>query len=255
MKSTIRLLLPLAALVALAGSPATASFGEIAASFPAPAPKPIALTWADGSLYCFCQTAPYLFWELGPTNGKVLGSFRFGKTAADTAGLAHDGKYFWAGNTATDYIYRFEWGGSVASSFKVNWDFGQGLTWSGLHLWATEIGTKWSHGYYQMRIDGKVIRSYTSFYELFDPAWDGENLWTGEYDDISEDYRVVGFNPVRGTVVGSFASPADEPWGAAYDGRYLWLSTAAGDGRLWKIDIRGVGVEPQSLGRVKTLFR
>jgi hypothetical protein len=254
MKYAIRLLWPALASAALVASPASAAFGEVAASFPAPAPKPIALTWADGSLYCFCQSPPYLLWEINPANGNVLGSFRFAKTGADTAGLAHDGKYFWAGNTETDYIYRFEWGGSVASSFKVNWDFGQGLTWSGFHLWGAAIGTKWSHGYYQMRLDGKVIRSFTSFYELFDLAWDGANLWAAEYDDMSESYRIVGFDAVKGTLVGSFATPADEPWGAAYDGRYVWLSTWADGGRLWKVDIRGVGVTPQSLGRVKALF-
>lgn len=255
MKLAVRILLVAAVSLALTGVSASARVGEIVASFASPAPKPIALTWADGNVYCFCQTSPYLIWKVGPRSGTVLGSFRFAKTGADTAGLAHDGKYFWAGNTATNYIYRFEWGGRVASSFKVNWNFGQGLAWSGFHLWGTEIGTKWSHGYYQMRVDGRVIKSYTSFYEIFDLAHDGLNLWTGEYDDVSKTYRIVGFEPVKGTVVGTFPAPADEPWGATYDGRYLWLSTLPDNGRLWKVDIRGVGVEPQSLGRIKTLFR
>jgi hypothetical protein len=240
---------------ALAGAPALGLFGEIVASFPSPAAKPMALTWADGNLYCFCQTSPYLIWKIGPDTGRVLGSFRFAKTAADTAGLAYDGKYFWAGNTATDYIYRFNWGGGVVSSFKASWNFGQGLTWSGLHLWGTSTGTQWSHPYYQMRVDGRVIRSYTSFYRLFDAAWAGEYIWMPEYDDISKTYRVVGYETEQGTLVGTFAPPAGEPWGMAYDGRYIWLSTFADGGSLWKFDIAGVNVKPQSLGRVKALFK
>jgi hypothetical protein len=255
MNGTVRLLLRAVIAVALTGSPAFAGFGQSVASFAAPAPRPIALAWADGNLYCFCETSPYLIWKIRPDNGKAIGSFKFAKTAADTAGLAYDGKYFWAGNRATEYIYRFEWGGRVASSFKAGWDFGQGLTWSGLHLWGTEKGSEWSHGYYQMRVDGKVIRSYTSAYELFDIAWDGSNLWAPEYDSVEKTYRVVGFKSSTGNLVGTFPAPANEAWGAAYDGTYLWLSTLADNGRLWKIDIAGVGVEPASLGRVKTLFR
>ncbi len=240
---------------ALAAGPASGLFGEIAGSFPSPAPKPMALTWADGNLYCFCQTSPYLIWKIAPKSGTVLGSFRFAKTAADTAGLAYDGKYFWAGNTATDYIYRFNWGGGVVSSFKVSWDFGQGLTWSGLHIWGTSTGSKWSHPYYEMRVDGRVIRSYTSFYKLFDAAWVGEYIWMPEYDDISKTYRIVGYETRQGNLVATFAPPADEPWGMTYGDGYLWLSTFADNGRLWKVDVAGVAVKPQSLGRVKALYK
>jgi hypothetical protein len=255
MKSTIRIMLWAAGAAFLGVSPAAAGIGDVVASFPSPADNPTALAWADGNLYCYCQSGPYLFWEIRPTDGQVLRSFKFGENAPYIAGLAHDGKYFWAGNTEEDVIYRFAWGGSVASSFKVNWNYGLGLTWTGLHLWGAEIGTKWSHGYYQMRVDGKVIRTYSSLYELYDLAWDGANIWAGEFDDIAETYRVIGFDPEQGSFVGSFETPAVEPRGATYDGRYFWLSTTADQGRLWKIDIRGVGVEPQSLGRIKTLFR
>jgi hypothetical protein len=255
MRTTGRLIFLAATVYALTAATASGRFGEIVASFPAPAPKPVALTWANGNVYCFCQTAPYLIWKVGPGSGKVLASFKFAKAGPDTAGLAYDGEYFWVGNKATDYVYRFEWGGGVASSFKANWDFGQGLAWSGFHLWGTEKGTQWSHGYYQMRIDGRVVRTYSALYELYDLAWDGTNFWAPEYDDVTKSYRVVGFEPAGGSVVGSFATPADEPWGAAYDGRYLWVSTLEDNGRLWKADLRGLAVEPGSLGRVKALFR
>jgi len=250
-----RPLLRAAIVTALAASPAFGGFGQVVASFAAPAPRPTALAWADGYLYCFCEASPYLFWKIKPADGKSVGSFKFAKTGADTAGLAYDGRCFWAGNRVTDYIYRFEWGGSVASSFKAGWDFGQGLAWSGFHLWGDEKGRQWSHGYYQMRMDGSVVSSYTAINELYDLAWDGKNLWAPEYDTVEETYRIIAFRPPVGNLVGTFQPPAGEPRGATYDGSHLWLSTLADNGRLWKIDIASVGVAPASLGRVKTLFR
>jgi hypothetical protein len=255
MRFRILLTLSVALFGAWAIAPASGRFGEVVASFRSPAPRPVALTWAEGNVCCFCQTSPYLIWRVAPESGKVLGSFKFAKTGADTAGLAYDGTYFWAGNKGTDYVYRFKWGGSVVSSFKTSWNFGQGLAWSGLHLWGTSLGAQWSHPYYLMRVDGSVISSYTSFYKLFDPAWDGEYLWVPEFDNISETYRVVGYETVLGSLIGTFRAPADEPWGTAYDGQYLWLSTLADNGRFWKFDIVGVAVKPQSLGRVKALFK
>lgn len=255
MDGTARVLLSAVVTAALTGAPAFAGFGQPVASFAAPAARPIALAWADGNLYCFCETAPYLIWKIRPGDGKVIGSYGFAKTGADTGGLAYDGKYFWAGNRATDYIYRFEWAGGVVSSFKASWDFGRGLGWAGFHLWGTEKGGEWSHGYYQMRADGSVVSSYTHLYEIFDLAWDGRFFWVPEYDSIEKNYRIVGFKVPSGSLVGMFATPAEPPWGAAYDGAYLWLSTLEDNGRLWKIDIASVGVEPVSLGRVKTLFK
>ncbi len=237
------------------GAPASAAVGQIVDSFPAPAANPAGLAWAKGDLYCFCETSPYLIWKINPNNGKVLGSFRFAKGGADTVGLAYDGKYFWAANGATEFVYRFEWGGSVASSFKARWNVGRGFTWSGLHLWGAERRTAPSYSYYQMRIDGEVLRSYSDFYEIYDPAWDGRYLWFPEYDDFEEKYRVVAVDISNGTAVASFNSPADGARGATYDGSYLWVGTVAGNGRLWKVDVAGVGVAPASLGRVKALFK
>jgi hypothetical protein len=235
-------------------APVYARLGDVVASFPAPAPNPTALTWADGNLYCFCNNAPYNIWKVRPANGSVIGSFRFAKTAAETAGLAHDGRYFWAGNDAQNVIYCFEWGGSVVSSFKASWNVGQGLACSDFHLWGTETGGEWSYKLYQMRRDCMVIRYYDLYYDIFDPAWDGEYIWVPDYDDIVESSRVVCYRPSDGGVLDTFPSPAASARGAAYDGEYLWLSTLADNGWLWQIDVHDVAVEPASLGRVKALY-
>ncbi|NIT35282.1 MAG: hypothetical protein GTN49_02095 [candidate division Zixibacteria bacterium] len=246
----------LGALAALTVGPsAFAGLGQVVASFAAPAANPSGLAWAKGDLYCFCETSPYLIWKVNPNNGKVLGSFKFAKAGADTVGLAHDGKYLWAGNGATDVVYRLEWGGSVAASFKAGWNVGRGFTWSGFHLWGTERSGEPPYSYFQIRVDGKVLKSFTNYYEIYDPAWDGRYLWVPEYDDFAKKFQVVAVDVSNGTGVASFTAPAEEARGSTYDGSYLWLGTAAGNGRLWKVDVRGIGVAPDSLGRVKVLFK
>jgi DNA-binding beta-propeller fold protein YncE len=236
-------------------APGRAELGDVVASFASPAPRPTTLTWADGNLYCFCDTLPYNIWKIKPSNGSVLGSFRFAKAAADTEGIAHDGKYFWVGNSVENVIYCLEWGGSVVSSFKTTWNVGRGLACSDFHIWGTEAGGEWNFKIYQMRRSGEVIRSFAVYYQMFDPVWDGQYIWVPDYDEVVEWYRIIRIDPTNGSVVTTFQSPADEARGMAYDGTYLWLSTMADNGRIWKIDTGGVGVEPASLGRVKALYR
>jgi len=243
------------AVFVISAAPASAGGGDVLASFAAPAPMPTTMTWADGNLYCFCETPPYNIWKIKPSNGSVLGSFRFARAAGDTAGLAHDGRYFWVGNRVEDVIYCLEWGGSVVSSFKASWNLGEGLACSDFHIWGTEKGGEWNFKLYQMRRDGQVLRSYALYYQMFDPVWDGQYIWVPDYDSIVESYRIMCMDPANGSVLTTFQTPADRARGMAYDGAYLWLSTMADNGRIWKIDPGGVAVGPASLGRVKALYR
>ena len=234
---------------------AGADLGDVLASFPSPAPKPTSLTWADGNLYCFCKTPPYNIWKIKPSNGNVLGSFRFARAAGDTEGIANDGRYFWVGNAAENVIYCLQWGGSVVSSFRTSWNVGRGLACSDYHVWGTEAGGEWNFKIYQMRRTGEIVRSYAVYYQMFDPVWDGRYIWVPDYDQVVKWYRIIRIDPTDGRIVTTFQSPADEARGMAYDGMYLWLSTMADNGRIWKIDTGGVGVAPASLGRVKALYR
>jgi len=76
-----------------------------------------------------------------------------------------------------------------------------------------------------------------------------------EYDDFEKKFRVIAVEISNGAAVASFNAPAEGARGATYDGSYLWLGTAAGNGWLWKVDVGGVDVAPASLGRVKVLFK
>jgi hypothetical protein len=106
-----------------------------------------------------------------------------------------------------------------------------------------------------MRRDGQVLRSYAVYNQMFDPVWDGRYIWVPDYDNTAELYRVICLNPADGSVLATFICPGDEARGMAYDGSYLWLSTMADNGRIWKIDPGGVAVAPVSLGRVRALYR
>jgi hypothetical protein len=236
-------------------APASAGLGDVLGSFPAPAPKPTTMTWADGNLYVFCETPPYNIWKVRPSNGSVLGSFRFARAAGDTVGIAYDGRYFWVANGAENVIYSVKWGAGVISSFKAPWNVGKGLACSDFHIWGTEAGGEWNFKLYQMRRDGRVLRSYSLYYQMFDPVWDGQYIWVPDYDNVVKLYRIACMNIVEGSVVTTFRTPADEARGMAFDGTNLWLSTMADNGRIWKIDRGTVAVEPASLGRVKALYQ
>lgn len=243
------------AAVTISAAPALGGVGDVLASFPSPAQRPTTMTWADGNLYVFCDAPPYNIWKVKPSNGSVLGSFRFARGAGDTAGIAHDGKYFWVANGAENVIYSVKWGGGVVSSFKATWNVGEGLACSDFHIWGTEEGGEWNFKLYQMRRDGRVLRSYSLYYQMFDPVWDGQYIWVPDYDNIVKLYRIACMDIVEGSVVTTFRTPADEARGMAFDGTYLWLSTMADNGRIWKIDRGHVAVQPASLGRVKALYR
>ena len=131
---------------------------------------------------------------------------------------------------------------------------GFGLAWTGYHLWGTEHTSSFTNTFYEMRVDGWVVNSFTYYYEPYDPAWDGRYLWVGDYDEYNAAYRVVALTE-EGMRIGSFPAPADQPRGAAFDGTYLWLGTTPDNGWLWRVNVRGLAVAPASLGRIKAPFK
>jgi hypothetical protein len=241
--------------LAIAAGVGATEIGEVVASFPAPAAEPTDLAYGGGYLYCYCATPPYLIWKINPANGQVVASYGFPFMGAATAGLAYDGSFFWVGNRDTDYLYRFKLDGTVLSSFKTTWDFGYGLGWAGLHLWGTEQRNgRASNYFYKMRVDGFVLQSFVYYYAPYDVTWDGGYLWACDYNTVSAESRVVALT-VAGPIKEIVPAPAASARGIVYDGAYLWVSTLADGGRLWKINGAGVGLTPASLGRVKALYR
>jgi len=59
----------------------------------------------------------------------------------------------------------------------------------------------------------------------------------------------------RGSVVASFPVPGGgEAAGTTFDGRYLWLINGTNNW-VYQIDIDVVGVNPDSFGKIKGLFK
>jgi hypothetical protein len=234
---------------------AYAAVGDIVASYPAPAANPTDLAAGGGFVYCYTAGPPYTMWKINPVNGAAVSSSSFPFFNANTVGLAFDGNYFWAGNAATDYIVRFTTAGSIVSSFKTAWDFGYGLGWSDVHLWGSEqMKTPPANYLYEMRVDGVVVQSLYYYYAPFDVGWDGRYLWTAVYDAGQTVSKITAVT-TTGTAVKTLASPAAEARGVAYDGSYLWVSTLANNGWLWKINVAGLAVTPASWGKVKAVYR
>ncbi len=233
------------------------ALGEVVGSFAAPAADPRALAWGDGYLHCYTASAPYLIWKINPSTGQPAGSFSFPPTGAATSGLGYDANYdyYWAANRDTDNVYRFYTNGSIISSFHASWDVGQGLTWTGMHIWATTAKITYDYLFVEAKIDGSIIHSFHFYYYPYQPGSDGEYLWIGNKDESTGRYFVTALKPESGGQVEFFAPPAVEPAGLTYGGGYLWLATTAGNGWIWKIKVGDVGVAPQSLGRIKALFR
>ena len=97
---------------------------------------------------------------------------------------------------------------------------------------------------------GSVISSFSAVKPFVDICWDWRNkiIWGG-YQSTVYGYRT------NGSCVASFASPGDLPYGFAYFGEYLYVTTY-GDNYIWQIHCPSFpAVEPTSAGKVKALFR
>jgi len=234
-------------LVVLAPLAAWGAFGDIIASFAAPVNDPVALAYTGGYLYCFTNTSPYRIYRLNPANGSVLSSSN-SPAGTNTRGLEWDGTYLAFGNTSTHYIFRGTTAGSVNSSFACA-SMGNGLTYGGGNYWVSNSNDR----IYRVNGAGSVVSSFTTAFEPYDLAYAGSVLICGSHNPS---HRLNKLS-TTGSLIETAAAPANFPWGATYDGTYLWVSTTTGTNRVWKL---GAGttttaVEPSSFGRVKAAYR
>jgi len=231
----------------MAAAAAWGAFGDVIASFPAPANNARALGYAGGYLYCYAGTSPYRIYRINPANGSVVSSF-VSAAGSDTYGLEWDGTYLDFGANSANRVYRATNAGSVASSFACS-HIDNGLTWDGANFWVTDAD---SH-FWRVNTSGSVLASFTTAFDAYDPAFAGNYLIVGSHNPSHRLYKLT----TAGSVVASTAAPANFPWGATFDGTYLWVTTTTGTDRIWKLGAGPVwtDVQPASLGRVKALYR
>jgi hypothetical protein len=154
------------------------------------------------------------------SNGSLISTWTY-PTTTTRYGLCVDHKGTSAGtNIFTNYVYNSWWVNSLTGSQK------------------------------------RAFRAPVNNY-AYDLAWDWNNnmIWYGNYSD---EY-IYGINPANGSVRAKFPLPVgpDNPYGIAYWGYRLYVSTTSGspDEYIWVFDCPGtVGVTPASVGRIKALF-
>lgn len=168
-----------------------------------PAPRNASgLCWANGALWCGAYgTQGDTIYKFEPVNGNVLKKFKW-RNSADCYGLAFD-------------------------------------TINGGSLWVSDHSAGDSI-FLIDTITGARIRAFRARKTyMAGIANDGHNLWNCCY--YSPDGRVYGLNKVDGVPFDSFDTPQiPQPWGATWDGNYLWVcndGNYGGTHSIYKINI------------------
>jgi hypothetical protein len=243
----MRKLFAVVVLLAAFAGVASGAFGDVVASFPYPS-YPYSMTglaWDGQYLWACGSNVDNCFYRLTP-EGSVASSFRMslGTYPLDFCGATFDGEYLWCSRHRSspvdnDEILRYTTTGSYVSNIWL--PQGPGLAISA-------AGLTWDHGYiwnssYKLTTTGSIVASFTP-YLWPDLAWVGHYLWAG-----NKKYTTTG------SFVASFAMLNNgTAAGTTFAGEYMWV---ADNGKKWcyKIDIGVVDVEPESLGRVKAVYR
>jgi hypothetical protein len=221
---------------------AFAGFGDVVSSFAHPRGTGTAgLCW-DGTYLWFAGQPSSVFLRTNPT-GSIVGSFNIGGGYSYIGGLTFDGEYLWYswGDIVLEYDYtRITTNGSVISYFGAG-GFGPGVTWENPYLWCETA---------KCTTTGSFVASFKPPFPLrTDLGWYGHKLWVGGPGNHM--YNVT----TKGSVVASFPVPAGgEAAGTTFDGNYLWLINATNNW-VYQIDIDVVGMNPDSFGKIKGLYR
>jgi hypothetical protein len=232
------------------------ALGDVVNSYPAPAPNPRAAARGPDTLFVYCFSSGDNIWCLNPANGSVSGSFP-SPCGVFTEGLSYSSENnLWVGSWYNDYVYRCNADdGSIISSWYAQHGFMglaiEGYGDGGANAHAIFTSNVYPRGIWRHNLsNGSILSSFSNLQPLVDICWDWRNkiIWGG-YQSTIFGYRA------NGSFVASFASPEDLPYGFAYFGEYLYVTTYRNN-YLWQIHCPSFpGVEPFSAGRVKALFR
>jgi hypothetical protein len=234
--------------VVLTAGVATADL-TIVSSWPSPAQRPYGAAYDGTYVWISCdETNNESMFRCTPETGSVVSSFKVSTTGL--FGCCYDGSYLWydALNASLEYnMYKVTDTGSVLSSWPSPVSRTVGCAWDGTYFWLSSYfgSLGWA------TTTGSLLGSFGTSWRPTGVMYDEYYLWTAEYNQPTV-YRIT----TSGSVVSSFDFPAGQPWGLGYDGEYMWLTSIAGQGYVYKVDFGGYpAVAPASLGRVRALFR
>ncbi|MGD8717472.1 MAG: hypothetical protein PVH29_01500 [Candidatus Zixiibacteriota bacterium] len=213
------------------------AFGDVISSFEMPPETNCCegLAW-DGDYLWSCGSPTDAFVSL-TTEGSVVSLFGIGPTYNYAEGAAWDGMYLWYSYHVPGYdrasVNRVTTTGSAVGGFEAYTFNIAGLAWENDGIWCNN--TKYT-------TTGSIISTFFIFGGVRDMAWDGHYLWSGNKQITT-----------NGSFIQSFPVPGvGYPTGTTFDGNYLWIHVYP---RAYQIDIGVVGVDPASMGKIKSLYR
>ncbi|HUV87191.1 MAG TPA: hypothetical protein VMX79_08765 [bacterium] len=218
--------------------------GSIISSFRSPAASPIGMCYQGGYLYHMNHPAGVIYQTT--TTGSIIRSIT---GPASGIGVHFTGSYFWVSTYSPSMIYRLSSSGSILQSFTGP-AAGYGITTNGTYLWYSSARS--GNMVWQLTTAGSVIRSFAgpgSFNGGLD--WDSRgNLWLANWPSSGGGvFRLT----TTGSVVESY-SGVGRPSGCAWDGSYVWYCDYNGK-YVYQMDTVITSVLPESLGRIKSIYR
>lgn len=220
-------------------------------------------------LYSYYYRSPYTVYRMRRSNGSLVSSYPCplgtGSYQYYGRGMCYDGTgniYF--SNYYRRYVTRFRASnGSVLSTWMwpttMGYRYGLAVDHKGTSAGTNIYQSYYSGIWYRSSLTGSLRRQWrTGIYDYaYDLAWDYGNkmIWYGNY---STEF-VCGTN-TNGSIIKSWGVPVpvSNPYGIAYWGNYLYVSTSSGtpDEYIWVYHCPpNVTVSPASVGKVKALFK
>jgi hypothetical protein len=261
----MRKLIFIAAVFALAITPALADFGDIIRSWDVPrignSGTCLGLAWDGGYIWCNVahQYANDRMYRCLPSNGSVVSSFETGfsnlvigrgmcyRPWGGQPGLEAKVSFY---NTKEWYLYRFNFKGSVVNTLRVHTPIlFTSVFFDKTNDWvcaAKEVGSQ----IYKLDDQGYPVSSFT----LKEPggtcgiAKQGDFFWFSIFLGYDGAYKTRA----NGSVVASFKT-LGTPFDCTYENKHLWISLGS---KVFCYDISNApAVAPASVGRIKALFR
>lgn len=245
------------ALAVLACASSALAYGSLVSSFNAPSAYPNGVGWASWGTSGFwvnCNGNDYRYRMT--TTGSIYGSFRnpgggtMGCGAASISGL---GLVFVVDN-GTRLVYRIGMGsGSIYSSYAAPGTYPMGVDYCGTggnYVYYTDFTGR--RLYFMHAYTGSIYRSHSLSFEPGDVGYDPRGyLWITQASG-----SLVRQCTTTGSVLNSFSTSAyGPPTGCGCDGTYVYVGISAPLNRVLKFETAPVGVAPESLGKIKSIFR
>jgi hypothetical protein len=243
-----------------AAAAAFAALGDVVASWPSPGSVPCAVARSNDALFVYCNDpqGPHIY-RMTPDTGSVYGSFP-ALEGKNTRGLAYVwGDHLWQGKA---YVFPYRIYDTDARTGSIYRSYSHAVPCYGIAPLAAGDGgagttalftsNSLASTIYQLNLSGSVQRSFALLRQMFDIAYDWRSklIWGGQNDPC-----IYGCT-TAGSLAASFPVPAQMPYGYAYHGQYLYVTTHM-TRRIWKIHcpIVNAGVAPSSMGKIKATYK